>query len=139
MTEQPQPWCEASVRVRYAETDAMGYLHHSNYITYFEIARTELFRSTGGNYRSMEERGFFLVVVSVEVKYKRPAHYDDELSVCARLARWTGAKLIHDYEVRRGDELLATGQSVIACVNQKGEVQRMSLELLYPDGMTPLE
>lgn len=114
----------------------MGYLHHSNYITYFEIVRTELFRATGGNYRSMEERGFFLVVVSVGAKYRRPAHYDDELTLRARLARWTGAKLIHEYEIRRGDELLATGESVIACVNQNGEVQRMSLELLYPDGMT---
>jgi len=116
----------------------MGYLHHANYIVYFEIARTELFRATGGNYRSMEERGFFLVVVSVECKYKRPARYDDELTVRVRLANWTGAKLIHDYEVLRHGELVAQGHSVLACVNRNGEVQRMSLELLYPEGMKSL-
>jgi acyl-CoA thioester hydrolase len=138
MSELPSPWCETPVRVRYSETDAMGYLHHANYVVYFEIARTELFRRTGGNYREMEERGYFLVVVSVEVKYRRPAKYDDELVIRVRLARWSGAKLIHEYEVRRGDECVATGQSVLACVDRNGEVQRMSEELLYPDGMIPL-
>ncbi|HWL10021.1 MAG TPA: thioesterase family protein [Planctomicrobium sp.] len=138
MTERVSDWHPTTVRVRYAETDAMGFLHHANYIVYFEIARTELFRVTGGNYRDLEERGFFLVVVSVECKYRRPAHYDDELRVRVRLANWTGAKLIHDYEVHRGEELIATGKSVLACVNRAGDVQRMSLELLYPNGVIPL-
>ncbi len=138
MTEVPMDWFDYPVRVRYSETDAMGFLHHANYIIYFEIVRTELLRVTGGNYRAMEERGYLLVVVSVECKYKRPARYDDELTLRVRLSRWTGAKLIHEYEVRRGEELLATGESVLACINRAGEVQRMSLELLYPDGMTPI-
>ncbi|SFH71051.1 acyl-CoA thioesterase [Planctomicrobium piriforme] len=138
MSEMPTEWCVTPIRVRYSETDAMGYLHHANYITFFEIARTELFRATGGNYRTMEERGFFLVVVSVECKYKRPARYDDCLTLKARLQRWSGAKLIHEYEVRRGEDLIATGETVLACVNRDGEVQRMTPELLYPDGMTPI-
>lgn len=138
MTERVNDWHETPIRVRYAETDAMGFLHHANYIVHFEIARTELFRATGGNYRSLEERGYFLVVVSVECKYKRPARYDDNLSVRVRLANWTGAKLIHEYEVHREGELIATGKSVLACLNRAGEVQRMSLELLFPDGMTPV-
>jgi acyl-CoA thioester hydrolase len=138
MTESVQEWCEVPLRVRYSETDAMGYLHHANYIIYFEIARTELFRATGGNYRTMEERGFFLVVVSVECRYKLPARYDDALLIRTRLKRWSGAKLIHEYEVRRGNDLIATGESVLACVNRQGEVQRMSEELLYPDGMQRL-
>jgi acyl-CoA thioester hydrolase len=133
MTDQaPGGWHEVPIRVRYSETDAMGYLHHANYITYFEIARTELFRSLGGDYRAMEERGFFLVVVSVECKYKRPARYDDELVIKVKLAQWTGAKLIHEYEVHRKDELVATGRTVLACVNRDGEVQRITEELLYP-------
>lgn len=125
-------WHEIPIRVRYSETDAMGLLHHANYIAYFEIARTELFRAYGGDYRAMEERGFFLVVVSVECKYKRPARYDDQLTVKVRLERWTGAKLVHEYEVIRGQELIAAGRTVLACVNRQGEVQRMTQELLYP-------
>ncbi|WP_437228435.1 acyl-CoA thioesterase [Planctomicrobium sp. SH661] len=133
MTEKElSDWYEIPIRVRYSETDAMGFLHHANYINFFEIARTELFRSRGGDYRAMEERGFFFVVVSIECKYKRPARYDDELTLRVQLTQWTGAKLIHDYEVRRGEELVATGRSVLACVNRQGEVQRLTEELLYP-------
>jgi len=125
-------WQEVPIRVRYSETDAMGLLHHANYITYFEIARTELFRVRGGDYRAMEERGFFLVVVSVECKYKRPARYDDQLIIKVRLDQWTGAKLVHEYEVLRSGETIATGRTVLACVDRQGEVQRITEELLYP-------
>jgi len=125
-------WHEVPIRVRYSETDAMGLLHHANYITYFEIARTELFRAGGGNYRVMEERGYFLVVVSVECRYKRPARYDDQLTLRVRLDQWTGAKLVHDYQIVRDKELIATGKTVLACVDRNGEVQRITEELLYP-------
>jgi acyl-CoA thioester hydrolase len=129
-------WHETEIRVRYSETDAMGLLHHANYISYFEIARTELFRAQGGDYRAMEERGYYLVVVSVACQYKRPARYDDVLAIRASLVKWTGAKLQHEYEVRRGGELVAVGQSVLACVDQHGDVQRLTSEVLYgrPDG-----
>lgn len=124
-------WHDIELRVRYSETDAMGFLHHSNYITYFEIARTELFRSLGGDYRAMEERGYFLVVVKVECRYKRPARYDDLLTVRARVSRSSGAKLEHEYEVRRGSELIAEGASTLACVDRAGNVQRITEDLLY--------
>lgn len=126
-----EEWHETEVRVRYCETDAMGYLHHSHYISYFEIARTELFRSLGGDYRAMEERGYFLVVVKVECQYKRPARYDDVLQLRCRVTKMSGAKLDHEYQVVRGGELLATGQSTLACVDRSGTVQRMSEDLLY--------
>ncbi|WP_437205471.1 acyl-CoA thioesterase [Planctomicrobium sp. SH664] len=124
-------WFETSIRVRYSETDAMGLLHHANYIAFFEIARTELFRHMGGDYRAMEERGYFLVVVKVECNYRRPARYDDQLTLRARLSKWTAAKLQHEYEVVRGTELIATGSSILACVDKQGEVQRITPELLY--------
>lgn len=124
-------WHNCEIRVRYSETDAMGLLHHANYVTYFEIARTELFRAMGGDYRAMEERGYFLVVVKVECNYKRPARYDDRLTVRARLAQWTGAKLVHEYEVLLDGQLVATGRSVLACVDRAGNVQRITPELLY--------
>ncbi|MEZ6068199.1 MAG: thioesterase family protein [Planctomycetaceae bacterium] len=109
----------------------MGFLHHANHVAYFEIARTEVFRALGGNYRLMEERGFFLVVVDVTVNYKRPAKYDDLLNVRCRVTRMSGAKLQHEYEIVRQGELLATGRSTLACVTRDGTVQRMSEELLY--------
>ena len=130
-------WFEIDNRVRYCETDAMGVLHHMNYIAFFEMARTELFRDQGGNYRLMEERGFFLVIVKVEVNYKRPAKYDDLLKIRVRVTRMSGAKLEHDYEVSRDGELIATGHTVLACVNRSGQIQRMSHELLFGEKSAP--
>jgi len=124
-------WHASEIRVRYAETDKMGLLHHANYVSFFEIARTELFRAQGGNYREMEDRGYFLVVVKMECNYKRPARYDDVLTVRCRILKWSGAKLEHEYEVHRDQELLATGRSILACVNANFEIQRMSRELLF--------
>lgn len=129
-------WHETEVRVRYSETDAMGLLHHSNYVSYFEIARTELFRSQGGDYRGMEARGFYLVVVEVNCRYKRPASFDDVLTVRARLAKWSAAKLVHEYEVRRSEEVIALGRTVLACVDRDGKPQRMSQEILFPNADT---
>ncbi len=118
------------IRVRYSETDAMGLLHHSNYLTYFEIGRTELFRAQGGNYRRMEEIGLFFVVASINVRFKRPARYDDLLVVKTNIARQTPAKLQHHYELYRGAELLCVADSVIACVDSAGTVQRIPDDLL---------
>lgn len=118
------------IRVRYSETDAMGLLHHSNYLTYFEIGRTELFRAQGGNYRRMEELGLYFVVASINVRFKKPARYDDVLLIDTEISRQTPAKLEHRYQLRRGDELLAEAESVIACVNGHGEVQRIPDDLL---------
>jgi acyl-CoA thioester hydrolase len=61
---------QMEIRVRYCEVDQMGFLHHANYFNYFEIGRTELFRSAGGNYAELETRGFFLVIVKVDCQYK---------------------------------------------------------------------
>jgi len=113
------------IRVRYSETDAMGLLHHANYVTYFEIGRTELLRAQGGNYRRMEELGMFMVVVSIAVKYKRPARYDDLLTLRTQISGQTPAKLHHRYELFRGNELLCTAESVLACVDRSGMVQRI--------------
>lgn len=130
-------WFEIDNRVRYCETDAMGVLHHMNYIAFFEMARTELFRAQGGNYRLMEERGFFLVIVKVEVHYKRPAKYDDLLKIRVRVTRMSGAKLEHDYEITRDGELIATGHTILACLDKSGQIQRMSRELLFGDSSPP--
>lgn len=123
---------EIEIRVRYNETDAMGFLHHGNYFTYFEMGRTELFRSQGGNYREMEEKGYLLVVAKIECKYRLPARYDDVLTLRTTLEKVTGAKLEHKYELFRDGASIAVAHSVIACVDRAGNIQRMpaAMELL---------
>ncbi len=123
------------VRVRYSETDAMGFLHHSNYLCYFEIGRTGLFRAQGGNYRRMEELGLYFVVARMQVRYRRPARYDDLLTLKTEISRVTPAKLEHHYCLLRESEISAEADSILACVNRAGEVQRIPEDLV---GLTAL-
>lgn len=116
---------EVEIRVRYQETDAMGVLHHANYFTYFEIGRTELLRAEGHRYRDVEAAGVFMVVVKIAAHYRRPARYDDLLRLRTITQRVTAAKIEHAYELYRGDELLATGESTLACVDGEGRVVRV--------------
>src|SRR5947209_9825319 len=109
---------EIQIRVRYAETDRMGLLHHANYLVYFEQARTELLRGVGATYKDMEDQGYLLVLTRVEVRYRKPAFYDDVLTVRTLVERATSVRIDHRYEVRRGDELVAEGSSTLACVDR---------------------
>ncbi len=118
------------IRVRYSETDAMGFLHHANYLSYFEIGRTELFRAQGGNYRRMEELGLFFVVAKVQVRYRRPARYDDLLTLHTKISRTTTVRLEHQYQLFRGAELLAEAESTLACVDGQGSVQMIPEDLV---------
>ena len=122
---------EIPIRVRYSEADPMGFLHHSQYFSYFEVGRMELFRAQGGDYREMESRGLFMVVVHIECDFKRPARFDDLLTLTTRVVRLTPAKLEHAYELRRGEELLAQARVVLACVDRDGAVQRLTDEVLF--------
>ena len=103
----------------------MGFLHHANYLTYFEIARTEMLRASGGSYRRMEEDGQFVVVVRAECRYQRPAHYDDLLTIRVTVAKVTPAKIEHHYDVFRDGQLLAVAQVILAVVDRQGNVQRV--------------
>jgi acyl-CoA thioester hydrolase len=116
---------DIEIRVRYQETDAMGVLHHANYFTYFEMGRTELLRANGYDYRQVEEGGIFMVIVDVSCRYRRPVRYDDVLRLHTRLKRVTAAKIEHEYQLFRGDELMAEGHSLLACVDREGRLQRV--------------
>lgn len=116
---------EIQIRVRYAETDQMGLLHHANYLVYFEQARTELLRAGGRTYKDMEAEGFFLVVARLEVKYKLPAHYDDVLTIRTTVTRQSPVRIEHKYEVLRDGALLAEGFSTLACVDRAGKLCAM--------------
>lgn len=111
------------IRVRYAECDPMGVAHHTAYPVWLEMGRTELLRQHGVTYRELEEQGFLLVVVSLTVRYRRPAKYDDVLTLVTRLSGSSHVKIEHEYELRRGDEVLATAHTTLACVNRAGKAQ----------------
>jgi len=117
---------EIQIRVRYAETDRMGLLHHANYLVYFEQARTELLRTSGVSYKELEDKGFFLVIAKVEIKYKTPAHYDDLLTIRTTVVRTTPVRLEHKYEMfREGNVLVCEGLTTLACVDRAGKLQAM--------------
>jgi acyl-CoA thioester hydrolase len=113
------------IRVRYAETDRMGLLHHANYLVYFEQARTELLRQQELTYRDMEDQGFFLVITSVEVKYKSPAKYDDVLSIRTTVSRTTPVRIEHTYSVSCEGRAVAEGKTTLACVDRTGKLQAL--------------
>jgi acyl-CoA thioester hydrolase len=124
------PLHSITIRVRYPEVDAMGYLHHSRYLQYFEMGRVELLRSLGHSYADLERQGVFFVVAKAEVRYKAPARYDDELTLVTRLVRATHVRYDHAYELKRGDTLLAEGTTTIACVDREGQIRQIPDALL---------
>lgn len=113
------------IRVRYCETDAMGFLHHSQFVNFYEMGRTELLRAQGGTYREIEESGLYLVVVKLVCNYHSPAKYDDLLTLRTKVELVSAVKIEHSYKLFRGDTLLATASSVLACVDGEGKVQRL--------------
>lgn len=115
---------EAPIRVRYAETDKMGVVYHSNFIVWFEVGRVELLRKLGFRYRDLEtEHDCHIAVVDVRCRYKSPAYYDDELTIRTRLKNLRGSLMHFSYEiVRRSDQqLLAEGETAHIVVNAKFE------------------
>ena len=133
----------SEVRVRYAETDMMGVVYHGNYLPWFEIGRTNLLREHGLPYRELEQEGFFLPVLEVYVKYSRPALYDDVLTIETTLAEKPTLKIRLAYEVRRGETLLAKGETVHAFIDRQGKPVRpphrfaSKMDELFSPGSTP--
>lgn len=121
---------EISIRVRYAETDRMGLLHHANYLVYFEQGRTELLRQVGRTYKDVEDQGFYLVLAKIEVRYRQPARYDDLLTLRTTVTRRTPVRIEHEYQLLRGRDVLAEGSSTLACVDREGNLQAMPEWLL---------
>jgi len=114
---------EITVRVRYAETDRMGLLHHANYLIYFEQGRTELLRANGLSYKDLEDQGFLLVLTKAEVRYRTPARYDDLLTIRTSVKRMTMVRIDHHYEILRDGVLVADGTTTLACIDREGRVQ----------------
>jgi acyl-CoA thioester hydrolase len=122
-----------TIRARYAETDQGGVVHHSVYSVWFEMGRTELLRAGGYAYKAMEAAGVFFVVASLNIKYRQPAMYDQELELLTRCEKVATCKIEHSYELKRKSDgvILAEGASKLACVDGQGKVRRVP-EYLYP-------
>lgn len=125
---------EARVRVRYAETDQMGVVYHSNYIIWFEVGRVELMRMLGYDYKKMEVDGVRLPVAEVRCRYKSPALYDDELKIRTRLHNVRSSLIRFGYEVVRESDntLLAEGESTHIVANRQMERVTLPEEYLTP-------
>ena len=105
----------------------MGVAHHSHYLLWFEMGRTELLRDLGISYREMEEQGIYLPVVEVACRYRSPVRYDDLLQVETALSEIAASRIIFGYVLRRlgAVETMAEGRTVHATVNREGEVIRL--------------
>lgn len=112
------------IQVRYSETDMMGIVYHANYLPWLEIGRTELLRENDLPYKEIEARGLMLPVLNVEVQYKRPAKYDDLVTIYTRIKEKPFLKIKIGYEVKRGDELLALASTTHAFMNPEGQPVR---------------
>jgi len=111
---------EFKVRVRYAETDQMGVVYHGNYAQYFEMGRVEWLRNLGLSYSFMEKNGVMLPVVSLTMNYKKPARYDDLLTVRTIFKKQESVRIEFDYEIfSEKGELLTTGNSVLVFIDMK--------------------
>lgn len=115
---------KTEITVRYAETDMMGVVYHGNYLPWFEVGRTTLLREQGLPYRELERDGYFLPVVEANIKYHRPAVYDDKVTVITTLREKPGVRITLEYEVRREDTLLVTGRTVHAFIDRAGRPSR---------------
>ena len=111
---------QIEVRVRYSETDQMGVVYHGNYIPYFEIGRVEWLRNKGVSYKSLEENGIALPIVSMTLNFKKPARYDDLLLVKTKFKKHSSVKIEFDCEIwSEQKELLTTAHFILVFVDLK--------------------
>jgi acyl-CoA thioester hydrolase len=111
---------EISFRIRYSETDQMGVVYHGNYAQYLELARVEWLRSLGISYKTMEEGGIMLPVISLSINYIKPALYDDLITVKVILKKKPAVRIEFDYEItNEAGDLLATANTVLVFMDMK--------------------
>jgi acyl-CoA thioester hydrolase len=122
---------QTSVRVRYADTDQMGFVYYANYLIWFEVARTEWLRDAGWTYREMEAQGIALPVIEAHCAYRQPARYDDEVRIGTRAGLLTPIRIRFDYElsVAGSPVVSAAGHTVHAAIGRDGRPCRLPPEL----------
>jgi acyl-CoA thioester hydrolase len=111
---------ETKIRVRYGETDQMGYVYYGNYAQYLEVGRVEWLRSFGVSYKNLEESGIMLPVTQMNINYLKPARYDDELTIVTRLKKNPLVKIIFEFEIFNAEkELLSTAEVTLVFIDMK--------------------
>lgn len=136
---------ESRLRVRYSECDPMAVAHHASYLPWLEIGRTDLLRRHGMTYAELEAKGVFLVVVRLDIRYRRPIRYDDLIEVRTSWVGGSRIKIEHHYEIRiverdrsmggtpvPPDDLAAEATSTLACVDKAGAVSALPEYLIPP-------
>ena len=109
---------ETQIRVEYHHTDQMGIVHHSNYVKFFEVARTEWLRAAGLTYAEMERRGVMMPIVDVHIKYRMPAYYDELIRVKAMVEQMPMARMTFNYEIHGEDgREIASGSTTLGFIN----------------------
>jgi len=110
---------ETQIRVRYAETDRMGYMYYGHYGTYFEVARVELLRSLGFTYKKLEDEGIIMPVLEYSIKYFRPAYYDDLLTIKTLVPKLPATRILFTYETwNQNDVQLSKAETTLVFVNK---------------------
>ncbi len=122
-----------TITPRYSETDQGGVVHHSVYPVWFEMGRTELLRVNKVAYNDLEAAGIHFVVARLNIKYRQPARYDEEVELETACSGVSASKIEHVYKLTRcGDSvIIAEGSSILACVNEQGKIRRIP-EFMYP-------
>ena len=111
---------EIQIRVRYADTDQMGYVYYGNYAAYYEVARVESFRTLGYAYKKLEEEGVMMPVIELKSKFHQPAKYDDLLTVKVRVPEYPRARIRYEYEIfNEAGTLLNSGETTLVFIHMK--------------------
>lgn len=111
---------QTQIRVRYSETDQMGFVYYGNYASYYEIGRVELFRSMGFSYRELEESGIQMPVTHMSCRYLKPATYDEVITITTCIKNWPKAKVTFHYELHNPqNELINTGETTLVFIDRK--------------------
>lgn len=128
------------IKVRYAETDQMGIVHHANYYPWFEVARTDFLEDVVASYKDIEDMGLMLPLVNSHCDYKKPAKYGDEVVITSMITELNRVKMVVAYEVFVFDELIATGYTTHAFVNKDFKIVNVSKQFteIYEKLMTCL-
>jgi acyl-CoA thioester hydrolase len=110
---------QTKYRVSYSDTDQMGFMHHSNYLKYYETARWELFRSIGIAYPAIENEGIILPVINASLKFIKPTFYDQEIMINTRIKLLKGARIVFEYQaINETGEIINEAQITVACVKK---------------------
>ncbi len=109
---------QIKTRVRYSETDQMGYVYYGNYASFYEIGRVETMRKLGSSYRSLEEQGIMMPVYEMQCKYLKPALYDDEITIETTITELKAMRICFEHKIYRDDELLNRGAVTLVFVDK---------------------